>query len=109
MQTVKTQYYATDLSYLIGVGEIVDMHVVTLDGGKQVLRIESFPVENEEYKTVKAAPGKTPKTPKKQKQVSAPRERRTENPATLGDKITGAAKSWFNNKDKPNFMRDAGF
>ena len=112
MQTEKTQYYASDLSYLLGIGEIADMHVVTLDSGRQVLRIESLPVYEDEYKTVKAKPGAAPKKApavKKPRQASTARERRTENPATLGDKITGAAKTWFNNKDKPNFMKDAGF
>lgn len=108
-KTEKRQYYASDLSYLIDVGEIVDMHVVTLDGGKQVLRIECLPKEEDEYKTIKASPASKTKAPKKPKASPAPRERRTENPATLGNKLTNAAKKWFNNKQKPNFMRDAGF
>lgn len=108
-QTEKKQYYADDLSYLLGLGSICDMHVVTLDNGKQVLRIESLPVQDDEYQTVKAKPGKKAAAPKKPRQAPAPRERRTENPATLGGKITNAANGWFSRKDKPQFMKDAGF
>jgi hypothetical protein len=111
MQTEKRQYYASDLSYLLDIGEIADMHVITTAAGAQVLRIECIPKDEEEYKTIKAKPGKAPKkpAPKKPRQTPAPRERRTENPATLGDKLMNGAKTWFNNKEKPNFMRDAGF
>ena len=110
MQTEKRQYYASDLSYLLDIGEIADMHVVTLDSGRQVLRIDCVPKEEEEYKTIKAKPGgKKPTAARKARQPRAPRERRTENPATLGDKLMRSAKTWFNNKEKPNFMRDAGF
>jgi hypothetical protein len=109
MQTEKRQYYASDLSYMLDIGEIADMHVVTLDSGRQVLRIEHLPKEEDEYKTVQAVPGKKAPAAKKPHKAPAQRERRTDNPATLGDKITGAAKSWFNNKEKPNFMKDAGF
>jgi hypothetical protein len=52
--TEKLQYYGTDLSYLLGIGEIVDMRVVTLDNGKQVLRIECLEKKDDECKTVKA-------------------------------------------------------
>ena len=109
MQTEKRQYYTSDLSYLLDIGEIADMHVATLDSGKQVLRIECLPKEYEEYKTIKAVPGKKAPAQKKPRRAPATMERRTENPAGIGDKLTNAAKGWFNNKEKPNFMRDAGF
>lgn len=108
------QYYASDLSYLLDIGEIADMHVVTLDSGRQVLRIEAMPKKDDEYKTIKATPGKKSDARKKESSGrhhhrQEQRERMRDNPETLGDKLTNAAKTWFSNKDKPNFMRDAGF
>ena len=109
--TEKLQYYGSDLSYLLGIGEIVDMHVVTLDNGKQVLRIECLEKKDDEYKTVKA--GEKQKKPTASKKPASQRQhketKQTANPATLGDKMMNGVKTWFNNKEKPNFMKDAGF
>ena len=108
--TEKLQYYSTDLSYLLGIGEIVDMHVVTLDNGKQVLRIECLEKKDDEYKTVKA--GDKQKKQPIPKKPAARHHKETgpaTNPVTLGDKLMTGAKTWFKNKEKPNFMKDAGF
>ena len=54
---MKIQYYASDLSYLLNIGEIVDMHVVTLESGRQVLRIDCAEKKDDEYQTVRAKSG----------------------------------------------------
>ena len=110
MPTEKLQYYATDLSYLLDIGEIADMHVVTLDNGAQVLRIEAISKKEDEYKTVKVAPNKK-KPAQKKTQVShkVPAQQRQDNPATLGNKIIGIGAAWMQKKDKPQFMKDAGY
>jgi hypothetical protein len=54
-----TQYYPSDLSHLLNIGEIIEMHVTDNGRGTQVLRIVSKPIrelarhEELEYRTVK--------------------------------------------------------
>lgn len=39
---MKSQFYATDLSELLGIGDIEEMHVFTDEHGTQILRIEHY-------------------------------------------------------------------
>ena len=110
----KIQYYASDLSYLLDIGEIADMHVVTLDSGRQVLRIDCQEKREDEYKTVKTS-AKKPQRRASSKSAGHPGPVRqppiidTEHPESIGNKLMNAGKDWMQRKDKPQFMRDAGF
>ena len=110
----KIQYYASDLSYLLDIGEIQDMHVATTDSGRQVLRITcGEKKEDDGYRTVKAKPEKKAAV-RKSASLSGPGPVRQapqmrDNPETLGEKLMVAGKNWLNKKDKPQFMKDAGF
>lgn len=114
---MKIQYFATDLAYALDLGEIVDMHVETLESGVQVLRIDCLEKKKDEYQTIKARPGakKNQVKPRKQSGIVGPGPCRsppnvdTSKATEIGGKIMDAGKKWFANKDKPNFMKDAGF
>lgn len=113
---MKIQYYPIDLAYALGIGEITEMHIETLEGGVQVLRIECEKAKAEHYETVKVTKraSTTQKAPKTRKTRECdypqePRTRKPESPVTMGDKMMEFGKKWMSNKEKPNFMRDAGF
>jgi hypothetical protein len=110
---MKIQYYASDLSYALGIGEIADMHVETLASGVQVLRIDCLEKKQDEYQTVKTRP-KTTKNQVKPRKPSGKGITCGNGPAkpldnTLGGKLMDLGKKFMSNKEKPNFMRDAGF
>lgn len=108
MQSVKTQYFPSDLSELLGLGEIADMHVVMIDN-RQVLRIESVPVQNAEYKTVRASGKKQPKLQKAKargQQESRQRPPRAPDvPDSEGLIPSGIHKILGRNKEAPPWMR----
>jgi hypothetical protein len=113
----KIQYYSADLSYALDIGEIADMWVETVNG-TQVLRMTVLPKKHDEFKTVRVAPHAQTKKTVQRKQTSSsgfkgPVTRApiidADKPMNIGDKLTGAAKSWMQKKDKPQFMKDAGF
>jgi hypothetical protein len=66
----KTQWFTSDLSSSLELGEIVSMHIVEVNG-RQVLRIDSRKLEEGEYKTVRSRKSKPPnrKEPEKKKGI----------------------------------------
>ena len=113
----KIQYYSADLSYALDIGEIADMWVETVNG-TQVLRMTVLPKKHDDFKTVRVAPqSQTKKTVQRRQTQSSgfkgPVTRApiidADKPASIGDKLTQAAKNYMNKKDKPQFMKDAGF
>lgn len=111
----KIQYYATDLAYALDIGEIADMFVVT-ENGTQILKMTVIPKKHDEYKTVRAAPVKDTRRTVKRKQLpvlSGPgpvrMNKQSEDPDTLGGKLLDMGKKFMAKKDKPQFMKDAGF
>ena len=62
-KVIATQYYPSDLSHFLNIGEIVDMKVADNGRGVKVLRIVSKPLEEDEdteYQTVRASSKKLP-------------------------------------------------
>jgi len=57
-EIIKTQYYPSDLSNMLDLGEILSMYVCDDGRGHDVLRIMSNPKPAEEFRTVKASPKK---------------------------------------------------
>ena len=115
-QTKKIQYYPKDLAYALGIGEIVDMYVEN-EHGAQVLRIEHLPVEKEEYETVRVRKDEKRASSKNAGKIrdrkpagtSTRQIRGNNDPESLGQKLMTVGKDWLNKKDKPEFMKDAGF
>jgi hypothetical protein len=65
-KVIATQYYPSDLSHFLNIGEIVDMKVSDNGRGVKVLRIVSKPLdedEDAEYRTVRASSRKLPSKP----------------------------------------------
>lgn len=57
---MKIQYFQSDLSHKLGIGEILEMHIDMIADDKTkmlvpVLRIECKDVDKDEYKTVRVA------------------------------------------------------
>ena len=104
----KLQYYSDDLARLLSIGKITDMFVVVEDG-KQILRIECTANPGNEYKTVTTKGTKKTSKPVSHKGSSESRESRPNNPEGLGQKVMGGVKEFMKNKNKPQFMEDAGF
>jgi hypothetical protein len=93
MTTEKIQFFMSDLSYKLDIGEIKEIHLAEQNGVK-VLRIECEKAG--EYKTVRAT--KSAKTvPVKKVQA--------DKPETFTEKAAAAAKDFFlnpeRNKNKP--------
>jgi hypothetical protein len=86
---MKIQYFTSDLSAKLGIGEIKDMHIDTVNG-RLVLRIDcdEKPLIKDEYRTVKAT--KKPTTRKKK-----PQER------TEPNSIFGKARGFLNGLPGP--------
>ena len=62
-KVIAVQYYPSDLSHYLNLGEIIEMHVTDNGRGTQVLRITSRPKdedEDTEYQTVRASSKKLP-------------------------------------------------
>lgn len=97
----KIQYFSSDLSAVLGIGHIENMHVDVVNGAP-VLRIECQDVMKDEYKTVKVSK-RTIKPARDQKASSQTRDK------DLGGKLIDIGKKFMSNKEKPNFMKDAGF
>jgi len=111
---MKIQYFASDLSYALDIGEIADMHVETLASGVQVLRIDCLEKKQDEYQTVKVRPKSTKNQVKPRKPTgkgitcgNGPVQPGTA--TSMGGKLMDLGKKFMSNKEKPNFMRDAGF
>ena len=104
---MKIQYFSSDLSEALGIGQINEMHIELLNG-VPVLRIDCQDAPLYEYKTIKVAT----KTKPSRKPVKTARDQ-TPSPQTrdkdLGGKLMDLGKKWMSNKEKPNFMKDAGF
>ena len=98
INTEKIQYFGSDLSYHLDIGQIIDMHVVTLDSGVQVLRIECLPKRQDEYKTIK-----TPKTKRTSRRASSKREK--EEPDTLAGKVAAGFKGFMQKPMQPPWER----
>ena len=113
MENEKTQYYPSDLARLLGLGQIVDMHIADDGWGRQVLRITSKPASDlgQEYRTVKAKSGgraSSKSRPGYSGGKSKPKtlkENIQENGLVPG--LIGATLG--HNREKPQFMKDAGF
>ena len=112
---MKVQYYATDLSELLHIGDIEEMHVDTDEHGVRVLRIEYFGKPKDEYKTVRA-PGATKKAPVKRTRdvevsrgPARPMNFDSGGPMSIGDKLLKTGSDWMKRNKKPPFMTDAGF
>ena len=107
---MKIQYFGSDLSYALDIGEIADMHVETLESGVQVLRIECSEKAKDEYKTIRV---KSPKTKAKTVNVTRgparPMRIDSDHPQTIADKLLKTGADWMKRNKKPEFMRDAGF
>jgi len=103
---MKIQYFPSDLSALLGIGTISNMFVETV-GNSQVLRIECSEAPKDEYTTVRATKG-TGKKPEKSKPTRGP-VTNTNKATSIGGKAMEIGANWLKNKEKPNFMKDAGF
>jgi hypothetical protein len=101
----KTQYYPSDLSTLLCLGEIVDMYVADDSNGNQVLRITSRdPESDDNYITVRAGRGKQPQ----RKQLPA-KSQRVIGKGHPGEEreglLPGAIHAFLGtNKEKPPWM-----
>lgn len=117
----RIQYFPADLSYALDIGTIADMHVDT-ENGVQILRMTVVPKEKVEFKTIRVAPKAATRATTKRKQTAPKTSYRggpgpvtrapiidADKPMSIGDKLAGAAKDWMQKKDKPQFMKDAGF
>jgi hypothetical protein len=113
----RIQYYPTDLSYALDIGEIADMHV-DFENGVQVLRMTVVPKVKDEYKTVRVAPKKEAQKAAQRKPTRAtpraePKTRSpiidAEKPFKPADRLIQMGKSFMAKKEKPQFMKDAGF
>jgi hypothetical protein len=113
----RIQYFPTDLSYALDIGEIADMHV-DFENGIQVLRMTVVPKAKDEYKTVRIAPRKEAKQTVQRKQPvrttqKAPAKQSpvidADKPFKISDMLIGKGKAFMAKKDKPQFMKDAGF
>jgi hypothetical protein len=119
----RIQYFPTDLSYALDIGEIADMHV-DCENGVQILRMTVVPKKNEEYTTVRVAPPAKAKASAVRKQTAgrkqpgpspgpATKPQRAiidaDKPFKPADKLIQMGKSFMAKKDKPQFMKDAGF
>jgi hypothetical protein len=82
---------------------------VVVEDGKQILRIECTANPGNEYKTVTTKGAKKTSKPVSHKGSSESRESRPNNPEGLGQKVMGGVKEFMKNKNKPQFMEDAGF
>ena len=112
---MKVQYYATDLSELLHIGDIEEMHVDTDEHGVQVLRIEYYGKPKTEYKTIRASgatkrsPAKRPRDIEVTRGPARPMRMDSDHPQTLADKLLKTGADWMKRNKKPEFMRDAGF
>ena len=109
----RIQYYPADLAYNLGLqGKIADMHVDT-ENGEQVLRMTVIPLQATEYKTIRAPKGTVPLPRPKKQPKTARRPAAKGSGKTVGDvvteKVKEGVKNWWNKKDKPQFMKDAGY
>jgi hypothetical protein len=108
------QYYPQDLAYALDIGEIADMHV-DFENNIQVLRMTVVPKDKQEYKTMRVAPAQQAKkaVQRKQPKNTAPRVQRAVIDAdelnAPGNKLIQMGKNWMQRKEKPQFMKDAGF
>lgn len=100
--TEKIQIYASDLSKILNIGEIVDMHVTTSDSGWQILRIEAMNVKTEEFKTL-ALPGKVSGTKKDPAKKSARQPREPSGPkrGILGGALSTVFGDDYRNQKPP--------
>jgi hypothetical protein len=109
---MKVQYFAPDLSELLHIGDIEEMHVDTDEFGVQVLRIEYYGKPKEEYKTVKASGAKRT-TRARDIEVSRgpakPMRFNSEKPMSVGSTLLQKGAEWMKRNKKPPFMEDAGF
>jgi len=112
---MKVQYYAPDLSELLHIGDIEEMHVDTDEHGIQVLRITYYGKPKEEYKTVKAT-GATKKAPVKRTRdievsrgPARPLRFDSAKPQSIGETLLRKGADWMKRNKKPPFMEDAGF
>ena len=119
---IRVQYYPEDLAFALSMNDtkIADMWVEVIND-IQVLRIVAIPIDKkEDFKTVRVAPKEQTKQSVRRKQTSikgisgpgpvtkAPKLD-NDHPLTLGEKLVERGKKFMANKDKPKFMRDAGF
>jgi hypothetical protein len=113
----RIQYYPTDLSYALDIGEIADMHV-DFENGVQVLRMTVVPKKRDDYKTVRVAPKKEVQKAAQRKPTRVTTRATTkpqspvidaDKPFKPADRLIQMGKSFMAKKDKPQFMKDAGF
>jgi hypothetical protein len=98
--TEKIQYFMSDLSYKLGIGEITEIHVAE-QNGRPVLRITCDDIKKDEYKTVQV-----PKGVRAPKKAASPKKQAPDTkPMTLPEKLALGAKDFFlnpeRNKNKP--------
>jgi hypothetical protein len=112
---MKIQYFSSDLSAALDIGQINEMHIELLNG-VPVLRIDCQDKPLYEYKTIKVT--KTPASKKRvvlQPLLSSIKTAKDQPPAPqtrdkdLEGKLIDIGKKFMSNKEKPNFMKDAGF
>lgn len=118
MKTRKVQYYESDLSRLLGIGNIVDMHIAWTNGtdGARVLRIECENTEKPEtgYETIRAPARKAPaaKSRPERKQTPKPVQKPAARPAepskvgSLLEKVAVASKDFFLNPERNKGKRE---
>jgi hypothetical protein len=119
---IRVQYYPEDLCYALDMSDtkIADMYVELINN-IQVLRIVAIPIDKkEDFKTVRVAPKDQTKQSVRRKQtpikgISGPGpvtrapKLDTEQPFKPANKLIEMGKAWMKKKDKPGFMKDAGF
>ena len=116
---VRVQYYPEDLAYALGMDDtkIADMYIEMINN-IQVLRIVAIPQVKEDFKTVRVAPKDQTKQTVRRKQTGgsgfkgpvrkAP-DLDTEQPFKPANKLIQMGEEWMKKKEKPQFMKDAGF
>src|SRR5512137_2401746 len=119
---VRVQYYPQDLAFALSMDDtkIADMWVEVIND-IQVLRIVAIPIDKkEDFKTVRVAPKEQTKQTVRRKQTTikgisgpGPVTRapnfNSEKPMSIGDRLVEKGKKFMSNKEKPQFMKDAGF
>jgi hypothetical protein len=95
---MKIQYFCSDLSHILKIGEIKEMHVDTVNG-RMVLRIDYDELVEDEYVTVKATTSKKPAVKKPvKKSVSKPEP-------NILEKVATGAHGWLKGKQNDDWVK----
>jgi hypothetical protein len=109
----RIQYFCSDLSYALDIGQIADMHVDT-ENGVQILRMTVIPKEKDTFKTIRTVPKKQAAQAAKRNQSASTSPRRAPPQAPvidadsrvgIGATLMQMGKNYMSKKDKPPWMK----